>query len=165
MAKNPTFRVDWHGGEGRLDIGTRLGEQNALFKVDVIGDLVSQAETAYGAALDELSPGTRVRSQRQKNMRRRLTAESMVGLSIESAKSLHNGDVALGLSDGRVLVFAAEKDDVEIFVAENILDAEAYAKTCIRGDKYVEEPQEADKAFAGEDARDELVNQMMGITA
>jgi hypothetical protein len=165
MASNPTFRVDWDGGEGRFDMGTRLSEESALFRVDVLGDLVAQAEDAYEKAFEELNPGLAERGQRIKNRSRRLTAETMVGLTITGANPLNNGDVAMSLSDGRVLVFAAQKEDVGIFSVDSIADAEEEGKRRFRGDRYTQEPLQSDEAHAASDASLELTNRMLGIAA
>jgi hypothetical protein len=163
--KNPGFIVDWDAGEARLDLGTRLENEHPLFKVDVLGDITSHARRLYESAYDELYPGQRERQQRVLNMERRATTETLVGHTITAAKALRNGDVALELSDGRVLVLCAETTDVHLRTAESIDQVANYAANRCSHDWFVAEPLTEDSAVGVTTNANQLISSMMGIAA
>lgn len=110
--KNPAVIIDWDSGEGRFETGSNLEQENPLFQVDVLGDIKRDVDAAYEDAFDDLYPGQRERTQRKVNQQRRAAAELMVGKTIQAAVPLRNGDLALELSDGTVLVMCTPTEDV-----------------------------------------------------
>ena len=143
MAINPTIKINWDGGEGRFDLGSRLKAENPLFKADVLKDISQQARAFYEDACDEMHPGMGARLQRLKNQRRRHQTASLIGQTIKGATALRNGDVALELDDGRVLVICAQHEDVAIKESSSLKEAIEYASECPT-DKYEGVPSKKD---------------------
>jgi hypothetical protein len=146
MAINPTVKIDWDGGEGRLDLGTRLKAEDPLFKADVLKDISEQARSFYEDACDEMFPGMEARLQKLKNQRRRHHTASLTGQTIKGATALRNGDVALQLSDGRVFVICAQDEDVAIAESPSMAAAIEYAAECPT-DKYEGVPSKKEVAM------------------
>lgn len=164
MAKNPTIHIDWNAGEATLDIGTRLQMEDPLFKLDAIGDILEQTQDAYDQAHDQMYPGLQDRQQRFQNARRRLGAESLTGKTIHSAFALANGDLALDLGEGTVLVVCTDKGGVDIRVGPSLAQATEYAKDQVHGASYyTDEPSAREIAnIAAQDLRNEALSHLLG---
>ncbi len=130
MAINPSIRINWDTGEGRLELGDRFSQADALFRSDVLSDIAGQANALYEEACSDLFPGMNARLQRFQNQHRQHQTATLVGQTIKAAKALRNGDVALELGDGRVVVFAATDEDVKICTTPSMAAAIRYAADC-----------------------------------
>lgn len=144
MRKNCALIVDTFAGEGRVELGENFKQEDKLFQFDVLGDWYRQIRELYDAAEEAMAPGAKALGQRFANWRRRKTCETLEGLTIQKAEPLVNGDVMLSLSDGRVLVFKAETEDVHICAvpAGSEDAARQYAESMVSPGYFTEEPSE-----------------------
>lgn len=163
IRKNPAVIVNWDSGEGRFEMGLNLEQEHPLFQVDVLGDIKHDVEAAYEEAFDDLYPGQRGRTQRKVNQQRRAAAEHMVGKTIQAAVPLRNGDLALELSDGSVVVMCTPTEDVWVRQAQSIEQAQAYANTACPHTWFVDEPTEEDRAAEHQTRANEAVAEVLGI--
>lgn len=158
MNEEPTLNVDWESGEGRLQMGERLGRAPAGLRQDVLNDWKVEIEALLRATEHELAPDrpqVRLQSQRIQNTRRRMLCERLAGMTIEMAEPLVNGDVLLHLSNGRSLVLFARDEDVKLDVVNDVDHARRYAEKAGTGDHYLREEPSEQRALLEEIARGE----------
>ena len=90
------------------------------------------------------------RGQRFQNERRRTMADGLVGQTIRAATALKNGDVALEVDGGRIVVFCAQGEDVDLREAKTFAEARGYANRVCASDIYTAEPTLEDLALEAE---------------
>ena len=64
--------------------------------------------------------------------------------TVVAAKCLKNGDIAIELDDGKVLVFLAQEGPVEVQHCASLAAAEEYAAAMASSGKYLEEATQED---------------------
>jgi len=102
--KYGTLSADLELEEGLLEVSPAFSKLNRWVKFHILGDWQGQIRRLFNEAEEACYPGKNARNQRFANWERREKCESLAGQTILTAKPLRNGNVELGLSDGRTLI-------------------------------------------------------------
>ena len=149
MEQDPIITVNWERGDADFHLGKRLKRLgDPVLKVDLLSDIANDAARELEIAEEELHPGLAESRQRARNTVRRHWANAIVGSTVDATECLQNGDLALILGDGRVIVVAAAPS-VDIIAFDTI----EKVRECVGkadGTRYTDLVTDADRAILGD---------------